>query len=225
MGHKNAGTNFPKSAADSRQDERHGGYNTRGYYEASRRLGDSREERPFDLDDQDMYDDYYTGKRENYNAEGYYGSNYGSMTELNRGRDVERNAGYRDNYNRLTTGQWPEIDKAANRRGMDLHWHELQARGLHRGKGPRSYQRSDYRISEHVHDVLLEDPYVDATDIEVKVEQGEVIVSGVVENRHIKRRVEDIIEEQVSGIKHLENRLRTRQPGGSWRDPSAEWVV
>lgn len=28
MGHKNAGTNFPKSAADSRQDERQGGYNT-----------------------------------------------------------------------------------------------------------------------------------------------------------------------------------------------------
>lgn len=54
----------------------------------------------------------------------------------------------------------------------------------------------------------------DASDIEVTVEKGEVILTGVVESRHIKRRVEDIIEEQVSGIKHLENRIRPKLPGG-----------
>jgi hypothetical protein len=214
MGHKNAGTNFPKSPPNPSRDDREMRYNTGGYYEANRRLGRSRDERPVELDDQDMYDDFHTGKQENYNAAGYYDSNYGSGNELNRGRDVEHNAGYRDNYDHLTTGQWPEVQEAADRRGMNLRWRELQARGVHRGKGPRSYQRSDYRISEHIHDVLLEDPYIDATDIEVKVEQGEVILSGLVENRHIKRRVEDVIEDQVSGIKHLENRLRAKQPGG-----------
>jgi osmotically-inducible protein OsmY len=57
---------------------------------------------------------------------------------------------------------------------------------------------------------LYEDPYVDATDIEVSVEKGEVILTGTVENRVVKRRVEDLVE-SVSGLKHFENRLRTRK--------------
>lgn len=212
MGDKNAGRNFPKARGDSPQRENEGRYNTSRYYAPNRRLGDSRDERP-QWDHDVQYDDLNTGKQENYRVEGHYGSRYGSINELNRGRDAESNAGYRNNYAHLTTGQWPEVREAAERRGIDLRWRELEARGAHRGKGPRSYQRSDFRLSEDIYDVLLEDRYIDASDIEIAVEKGEVILTGTVENRHIKRRVEDVIEEQVSGIRHLENRLRVKQPG------------
>jgi osmotically-inducible protein OsmY len=59
----------------------------------------------------------------------------------------------------------------------------------------------------------MEDPYIDATDIEVAVQNGEVILTGTVNDRSTKRRVEDVLE-SLSGVKHLENRLRTRRPGG-----------
>ncbi len=162
-------------------------------------------------DDEDQYDDYNSGKQENYKGDGYYGSRYGSINEWNRGRDFESNAGYRENYDRLTTGQWPEVQEAADRRGFDLHAYELARRGVHRGKGPRGWQRRDQRIEEDINDLLTEDPYIDATEIEVRVNKGDVTLSGTVENRAMKRRVEDLAED-VSGVRNVENRLRPAQP-------------
>jgi osmotically-inducible protein OsmY len=228
MGNKKSGSNFPRGSREQtdrenrRRHEAAGRYNTPGYYHYNEALGnsgnqnDQRSQR-FPEGENDtlntQYDDLNTGKYENYNGGGYYGSNYGSVNELNRGRDYEQNAGYRDNYNRLTTGQWPEIERANQSRGNSERQQNENAQGIHKGKGPRSYQRSDARIREDVHDRLMEDPYVDATDIEVTVENGEVILSGVVDDRQTKRRAEEIIED-ISGVKHLENRLRARLPGG-----------
>jgi osmotically-inducible protein OsmY len=90
---------------------------------------------------------------------------------------------------------------------------DLYQRGLHKGKGPRSYQRSDVRIGEEIHDLLLNDSYVDASDVEVSVENGEVILTGMVEDRNSKRRVEDIIH-AVAGVTQVENRLRAKRPAG-----------
>lgn len=50
-------------------------------------------------------------------------------------------------------------------------------------------------------------------EVEVTVSKGEVTVSGVVENKGIKRRVEDLVED-ISGVKHVENLLKLRFPGG-----------
>ena len=44
----------------------------------------------------------------------------------------------------------------------------------HRGRGPRGYRRSNERITEDVHDRLTDDPWIDASNIQVKVENGEV---------------------------------------------------
>lgn len=213
MDSEKARINFPIAWHEHDGQDTERGYNSGEYYRSNRGLKDSRVGRRFE-NDAGSDDDSMSGKEENYDAGGYYGSNYGSISELNRGRDVEQNAGYRDNYNRLPNGQWPEVEEAASRRGIHLRWQELQARGVHRGKGPRSYQRSDERIREDIHDVLLEDPYIDATDVEVKVKNGEVILTGMVEDRNMKRRAEDVIESQVSGIRHFENRLHTKRAGG-----------
>jgi hypothetical protein len=82
-------------------------------------------------------------------------------------------------------------------------------RDVYRGKGPKGYVRSDARILEDVNDRLADDRRLDARDIEVKVEAGEVTLNGQVRSREGKRRAEDLAE-QVSGVKHLQNNLRVR---------------
>lgn len=79
--------------------------------------------------------------------------------------------------------------------------------GEHRGRGPKGYARSDDRIRDDVSDRLTDDPYVDASDIEVLVSGGEVTLSGTVPIRDWKRRAEDIAE-SVGGVRHVQNNLR-----------------
>ncbi len=81
--------------------------------------------------------------------------------------------------------------------------------GLHRGRGPKNYVRSDERIREDISDRLADDPHLDASDIEVQVQNGEVTLTGTVDHRQSKRRAEDRAED-VSGVKHLQNNLRVR---------------
>ena len=87
-------------------------------------------------------------------------------------------------------------------------------RGMYRGKGPRNYSRSDERVKEDVNDRLSDDPFVDASDIDVTVTNGEVTLTGTVDHRSTKRRAEDLAE-SVSGVKNVENRLRVSQYSGS----------
>lgn len=83
----------------------------------------------------------------------------------------------------------------------------------HRGIGPKGYQRTDERISDEVHDRLTEDPWLDASDIQVEVKGGEVTLSGHVENREAKHRAERLIED-LSGVKHVQNNLRVTPNAG-----------
>jgi hypothetical protein len=84
--------------------------------------------------------------------------------------------------------------------------------GEHRGRGPKGYTRSDDRIREEVCDCLSDDPHIDASEIEVSVNNGEVTLSGSVSDRNAKRHAEDIIE-HLSGVKHVQNNLRMSQGG------------
>lgn len=98
-------------------------------------------------------------------------------------------------------------DDYFNRKGQQGISKPLSGKSDHRGKGPRGYQRSDARILEDVNDHLFLDPYVDATEIEVKVENAEVTLTGAVEDRDAKRVAEDIAY-SIAGVKHVENRIR-----------------
>ncbi|HEX3530307.1 MAG TPA: BON domain-containing protein [Thermoanaerobaculia bacterium] len=75
------------------------------------------------------------------------------------------------------------------------------------GRGPRGYRRSDERIHEDVCDRLTAHGEVDATDIEVKVESGEVTLSGTVPDRRTKRLAEGIVD-GVRGVVDVHNQLR-----------------
>ena len=205
----------PHNTGDSRED-----FDRQNYYRRNHEFGNGGYPSRYDQRNEDSsgYNDLdneayenQTGKYENYGGEGYYGNDYGGAA--NKGRDYEQNAGYRESYNRLTTGGWPESDESRRRR-EELEHRNLPAGVTHRGKGPRSYQRSDERIREDIEDILMEDPYVDASDIEVEVQNGEVILKGMVENKLAKRRVETLVD-AVAGVKQTENRLRSRRPGGN----------
>jgi hypothetical protein len=92
-----------------------------------------------------------------------------------------------------------------------------QARGGQRGRGPRRAEdtpmldEEDARIWNEVSACLTEDWYVDGTEITVSVDDGEVTLDGVVENRAEKRLAEDCAD-SVAGVIDVHNRLRIRQP-------------
>jgi osmotically-inducible protein OsmY len=79
----------------------------------------------------------------------------------------------------------------------------------HRGKGPKSYQRSDERILDDINDRLCDHVFLDASDMEVSVTDGDVILTGSVETRDAKRLAEEIAE-SVTGVKNVENRLKVK---------------
>ena len=85
-----------------------------------------------------------------------------------------------------------------------------QMRGRFSGKGPKGYQRSDDRIREDVCERLTHHPEVDASEIDVKVNNGEVTLTGTVDERNAKRMAEDAVE-NVSGVREIHNQLRVKE--------------
>ncbi len=83
-------------------------------------------------------------------------------------------------------------------------------RGGFAGIAPKNYQRSDARIQEDVCDRLTAHPYIDPSNIEVKVVQGEVILTGEVPDRQMKRLAEDIADE-AAGVANVNNQLRVER--------------
>lgn len=80
-------------------------------------------------------------------------------------------------------------------------------RGAYVGRGPKGHRRTDQRLYEDVCDALTRDPHVDASDIDVTVEDGEVTLKGAVTDRFQKRQAEHCAE-RVSGVRDVHNRLR-----------------
>ena len=88
-----------------------------------------------------------------------------------------------------------------------------------RGRGPRNYTRSDDRIKEDINDRLTYDYSIDASEIDVEVNSGEVVLSGTVRSRYEKRLAEDIAED-INGVNNVENRIRVNRESSSWGSSS-----
>ena len=98
----------------------------------------------------------------------------------------------------------------------DPEAHIHRGTGPHRGKGPVGYQRSDERLREMISEALADDDQLDASNIEVTVKNGEVTLSGSVDDRRAKRDAEDCAC-TVSGIRDLQNLLRVKDDRPSGR--------
>jgi len=145
-------------------------------------------------------------------------SERGSSPSRGYARDTERShrGGERGWWDRAQdeVRSWMGDAEAEHRRDID-----------HRGRGPRGYTRSDDRIREDVSDWLMEDRYVDASEIDVTVASGEVTLAGLVDSREAKRRAEDIAASAL-GVKDVHNALRVRRPSnyGTKADETAGTV-
>lgn len=76
----------------------------------------------------------------------------------------------------------------------------------HRGRGPRM-NRADKRIHEDVCEALTEHDRIDASEIEVSVQEGEVTLSGTLRSRNAKRLVTDVVD-RVQGVRDVHNNIR-----------------
>ncbi len=75
------------------------------------------------------------------------------------------------------------------------------------GVGPKQYRRTDERIFEDVCTRLADHPALDASEMEVHVNQGEVTLTGAVDSRRSRRLAEDIAD-SVRGVRDIHNQLR-----------------
>lgn len=112
-------------------------------------------------------------------------------------------------------GGQPDLARGGNRPQQgsgDSGWQRSMSAGPYSGRGPKGYQRSDDRIHEEVCETLTMHPGIDACEVEVRVQGGEVTLSGSVNEREQKRLAEDAIE-GVSGVKDVNNQLRVSGHG------------
>jgi hypothetical protein len=79
-----------------------------------------------------------------------------------------------------------------------------------RNRGPKGYTRSDERIREDISEQLMRHHYIDASEVEIQVQGGEVTLSGTVHERRMKHEVEDLVD-NVSGVRDVTNNIRVQR--------------
>ncbi|WP_437604313.1 BON domain-containing protein [Sorangium sp. So ce590] len=62
-------------------------------------------------------------------------------------------------------------------------------------------------MREDLCDRISDDPDLDASDVEVKVQNGEVVLSGTVRERRFKHQLE-VLAERISGVTDVRNEIR-----------------
>jgi osmotically-inducible protein OsmY len=156
------------------------------------------------FDEHNQYDDQRTDRY------GYERSSLYNNEQRREHRSYENRNNYPETYRSAMGGYMSEhvgSERADYNRNFERGSLYGNNDGPHRGKGPKNYKRSDEKIREEIFDRLTDDPYVDASEIEVAVHTGEVTLLGLVNKRNAKRRAEDIAE-SVSGVTNVENRLK-----------------
>jgi len=88
-----------------------------------------------------------------------------------------------------------------------VHQFSHGADASYAGRGPKGYRRSDERVREDVCERLTDDGRIDASEVEVTVNNGEVTLSGLVHSRAEKRHAEDAID-AIPGVRDVHNNLR-----------------
>jgi hypothetical protein len=143
------------------------------------------------------------GDRERWDEQGIFGGGSDWTSSRTYGREGEHRGGRYTTPGNYETG----------RRTSDVLSGERYSAGRFSGKGPKGYRRSDERITEEVCERLTRHPEIDASEVEIRVNAGEVTLTGFVEDRYQKRVAEDIAEE-VSGVNDVHNELKVTKGVG-----------
>jgi osmotically-inducible protein OsmY len=86
-------------------------------------------------------------------------------------------------------------------------WGSQTWQGPHTGKGPA---RSDDRVADEIRQRLTHHPHLDASNVDVAVQGGEVTLTGSVDSRQSKRMAEQVAD-SVMGVRDVHNNLTIDQ--------------
>jgi hypothetical protein len=215
-----------RSKTMARHHERYGSED-HGVGDAARRRADADYREQFGTGGrtQNLPDDFGTGRDpqpfdRRYRDEPYYEERYGEGQSRfpDRGWSSHHRGGDRPGWRgdagmgRTYSGNYESLGREEPLRYGEGGGQAL-ARG-YRGRGPKNYTRSDERIQEDISERLWDADEVDASDVTVEVKDGVVTLSGNVEQRRIKHRIEDIAD-ACSGVKDIRNEIRV-QPRNEW---------
>ncbi len=89
--------------------------------------------------------------------------------------------------------------------GCTPWWAIEEEEATYRGRGPA--QPTDEQITSAIEKILTDDPWLDASGIQVSVQQGIAQLGGAVTSRQAKRHAEDLAD-QVRGVRDVQNTLR-----------------
>jgi hypothetical protein len=119
--------------------------------------------------------------------------------------------------------RWPDVHEHRGERtkGMvewedhgPIEWLGDKVREWKEGRhrGPKGYRRSDDRVQDEVCERIARSG-VDADEVEVKVDKGEVTLTGSVHSRAEKWRLEEVVDD-VFGVEEVHNQVRVARARG-----------
>ncbi len=139
------------------------------------------------------------GREDRYGNQESYGRDYGDNWQAGYGNEGPQGQGWGSDYGRGSYGNAWQSGRRQDR------WQE----GPYSGRGPSGYQRSDERIREDAHECLTRHGWLDASNVQVDVNDGTVTLKGTVADRRAKRMAEDALDE-VSGIRDVQNQIQVK---------------
>ena len=150
--------------------------------------------------------------RTRWNRQGRMGYNYENRgsNRYARNRDIDEYTGrdrrYTQEYGPYERDYGEEQNYSPTTWSYTEYWY---VPGPFSGVGPKGYEQNDEQIMEEACQRLSQHGQLDASDIEVDVQNGEVILSGMVDDRRAKRMAEDTVE-SVPGVWDVRNNLSIR---------------
>jgi hypothetical protein len=83
-------------------------------------------------------------------------------------------------------------------------------------RGPKNYARSDERIRELICERVIQNLFIDVSDVSIEVQNGRVALDGTVPNRQMKHAIEDVVD-RCWGVQDIENNIHVQsgQESGS----------
>ncbi len=177
------------------------------------------------------YSSSYSGStgseyRQSLDNRGQSGSSFGSGWEGSQGRYGNTGSSGRDfgsNYGSVYRGgdydNYGDFDRSSRNYGNNAYGFDRDRTDREEswgdsiknffGIGPKGYKRSDEKIKDDVNERLEDHPRIDASNIEVQVNDGEVTLTGNVNDRYSKRLAEDVAH-QCRGVKDVHNQIRVQ---------------
>jgi hypothetical protein len=99
----------------------------------------------------------------------------------------------------------------------------MQQQRSQRNRGPKGYTRSDERIREDISEQLMRHHYIDASEVEIQVQGGEVTLTGTVHERRMKHEIEDLVD-NVSGVRDVTNNIRVQRQDQHAAGGQSTWM-